>query len=192
MSNRHRGFTLLELLLVVGIAAVLIASATAIYVLVSKQNRANETVRLTLTVITEVRRMYRNQPTYGTPHQPLEPALYYSGGVPSKFKGVSPGQLTTPYASDNLAINVVAYNVPGLFLIQLKVPPASVWDVAKHFIPDDPAFLYGVFVCNDLGTYGEYGSGWRSREAFTPATVAENCGGSTATPAEMNVSIIAR
>src|SRR5690606_13141194 len=49
-TNRESGFTLLELLLVIGVAALLLIGGIATYRLVSEGNKATEAIRMVLTI----------------------------------------------------------------------------------------------------------------------------------------------
>lgn len=60
-QNRESGFTLLELLLVIGVAALLLIGGIATYRLVSDGNKATETTRLLLTIRQETQAMAQQQ-----------------------------------------------------------------------------------------------------------------------------------
>jgi prepilin-type N-terminal cleavage/methylation domain-containing protein len=60
-STRQSGFTLLELLLVIGVAALLLIGGIATYRLVSDGNKATETSRLLLTIRQETQTMAQQQ-----------------------------------------------------------------------------------------------------------------------------------
>ncbi len=60
-SQRQSGFTLLELLLVIGVAALLLIGAIATYRLVSDGNKATESTRLLLTLRQETANMAQQQ-----------------------------------------------------------------------------------------------------------------------------------
>lgn len=60
-SRREGGFTLLELLLVIGVAALLLIGGIATYRLVSDGNKTTETTRLLLTVRQEANAMAQQQ-----------------------------------------------------------------------------------------------------------------------------------
>lgn len=61
LSQRQSGFTLLELLLVIGVAALLLIGAIATYRLVSDGNKATESTRLLLTLRQEMANMAQQQ-----------------------------------------------------------------------------------------------------------------------------------
>jgi prepilin-type N-terminal cleavage/methylation domain-containing protein len=60
-QNRESGFTLLELLLVIGVAALLLIGGIATYRLVSEGNKATEATRLLLTIRQEANVMAQSQ-----------------------------------------------------------------------------------------------------------------------------------
>jgi prepilin-type N-terminal cleavage/methylation domain-containing protein len=61
-----RGFSLLELLLVVAVGAVLILAGLGAYRLVSENNNTNQATRLLATLKQQVQQAYQGQASYGT------------------------------------------------------------------------------------------------------------------------------
>src|SRR5690606_13396578 len=62
-TNRESGFTLLELLLVIGVAALLLIGGIATYRLVSEGNKATEAIRQVLTIKQEAAVVAQNSDT---------------------------------------------------------------------------------------------------------------------------------
>ena len=60
-TNRESGFTLLELLLVIGVAALLLIGGIVTYRLVTDGNKATETTRLLLTIRQEAQTLAQQQ-----------------------------------------------------------------------------------------------------------------------------------
>jgi len=66
MKRRARGFSLLELLLVVGVGAVLILAGLSAYRLVSESNASTQGIRQLQTLKQQVQQAYQGEPGYGT------------------------------------------------------------------------------------------------------------------------------
>lgn len=65
-SRSARGFSLLELLLVVAVGAVLILAGLGAYRLVSENNNTNQANRLLATLKQQIQQTYQGQASYGT------------------------------------------------------------------------------------------------------------------------------
>jgi prepilin-type N-terminal cleavage/methylation domain-containing protein len=65
-KTNEKGFSLLELLLVVAVGAVLILAGLAAYRLVTENNNVNEATRLVNILKQQTQRAFQNQATYGT------------------------------------------------------------------------------------------------------------------------------
>ncbi len=63
-NNRQAGFTLLELLLVVGVGSLLLIGGIATYRLVTEGNKVSEATRLLLQIKQEAQTLYSNQQDY--------------------------------------------------------------------------------------------------------------------------------
>lgn len=63
-DKKQKGFSLLELLLVVAVGAVLILAGLAAYRLVSENNNVNESLRLINTIKQQVQRAYQSEGSY--------------------------------------------------------------------------------------------------------------------------------
>ena len=89
-TRGQNGFTLLELLLVVGVGSLLLIGGIATYRLVSEGNRANDTSKMVLTMKQELQTLFQGGSSY--PSGSLEPALTASGAWPGPpgGAGVSP------------------------------------------------------------------------------------------------------
>jgi type II secretory pathway pseudopilin PulG len=63
--NKEAGFSLLELLLVVGVGALLLLAGIATYRLVTQGNNVNDAVRILATLKQQTQRAFQGQRTYG-------------------------------------------------------------------------------------------------------------------------------
>lgn len=84
-NTRQSGFSLLELLLVVGVGALLLLAGLATYRLVTEGNNVNAATQLLNTLKTQVQRTFQSQGGYyvGGDGQDLVPILTNSGAFPS-------------------------------------------------------------------------------------------------------------
>ena len=77
----QKGFTLLELLLVVGVGSLLLIGGIATYRLVTEGNRANDTSKMVLTMKQELQTLFQGGSSY--PAGDLEDSLTASGAWPT-------------------------------------------------------------------------------------------------------------
>lgn len=66
VNRTSRGFSLLELLLVVAVGAVLILAGLGAYRLVTENNNTNQATRLLTTLKQQIQQAYQGQASYGT------------------------------------------------------------------------------------------------------------------------------
>lgn len=176
-KTNNKGFTLLELLLVVGIAAILIVAGITTYNLVTRGNQVNEAVRLVNTLADQTRRLYSSQNTYGTATTNIEAALYNAGAVPSRYISSTAGVITSPFSSAATAVAVTGDATPGQFNIALAMPPNLVPEVISAFNPAQSSEIVSVTYCGTTGT------------TIDPAAVATACGSSTTIPTAANFNV---
>lgn len=77
MKDGQSGFSLLELLLVVGVGALLLLAGISTYRLVTSGNSVNDATRLLTTIKTETQRIYQGQAQYAG----LDPTLLNNAGA---------------------------------------------------------------------------------------------------------------
>ncbi len=63
--QNQKGFSLLELLLVIGVGAMLLLSGIAIYRMVTRDKTVNDITEVVLATKTAIHRLYRTESTYG-------------------------------------------------------------------------------------------------------------------------------
>lgn len=132
MKQGVRGFTLLELLLVVGIAAVLIIAGIVAYNSVKRNMAVNEAVSLVNLILEQTKRMHLNR-NFGAIAADLEPLLARSGNLPAKY--VNGTQIVTPFNKTGGAVVLLA-SLPGTFSLDIAMPPAYVPEIASQFDPN--------------------------------------------------------
>jgi len=79
----ERGFSLLELLLVVGVGALLLLAGIGTYRLVTEGNNINNATQLLATLKQQTQRAFRGQATYGNAGDDLVPILVDLRAVPA-------------------------------------------------------------------------------------------------------------
>ncbi len=178
MIKNNKGFTLLELLLVVGIAAILIVAGITTYNLVTRGNQVNEAVRLVNTLADQTRRLYSSQSTYGTSATNIEAALYNAGSVPSRYISATAGVITSPFSSAATAVAVTGDATAGQFNVSMAMPPNLVPEVVSTFNPAQSSDIVSVTYCGSTTTAN-----------VDPATVATTCGSATTIPTSANFNV---
>ena len=166
-QQQQKGFTLLELLLVVGIAAILIVAGITTYNLVNRGNQINDSVRLTNILMDQVRRLYSSNGNYGT--SDLEAALYNSGVVPGKYKSATAGVINTPFDTTASAIAITGSN--NSFIVSINVPASYIPEFLNNFNPANNTDIQGIDACNTSTTSTTNGV-----TSVNPATLASTCG----------------
>lgn len=143
MKESVRGFTLLELLLVVGIASVLIVSGITLYNAVYQQNAINEGVRIVNMIIAQTKRMNPNK-NYGAIAADLEPLLARSANFPAKY--INGTQIITPFNKTSGSVVLLA-SLPGTFSLDIALPQAYVPQIAAQFNPNDSNEITFIRFC---------------------------------------------
>lgn len=102
-NKTSKGFSLLELLLVVAVGAILILAGLAIYRNITNTAQNNEAVRLLTVIKQEVIRAYQGQQSYG--NASLEALLLNSDAIPADSRRGN--DILTPFAQGAAAVTVV-------------------------------------------------------------------------------------
>lgn len=116
------GFTLVEVLIVLGIASVIVAGVYITYSIVRSGNQANEEVRNMIVLRENIKKMFSMQGTYSGLNTAL---VAKSGFVPSNIK--TDGTNLSNVWGNNYTISPVQISTPGgtftnLFRVQSIVP----------------------------------------------------------------------
>lgn len=83
-THNHRGFSLLELLLVVGVGALLILAGLATYRMIVQDSAVNQTLSAVFATKSSVKKTFASQNGYGAGS--LIPSLVASSGLPSSIR----------------------------------------------------------------------------------------------------------
>lgn len=131
--KNEAGFTLLELLLVVGVGAILLLAGIATYRLVTSGNNVNEGNKLVQTIKQQVQRLYQGQSTYGTAN--ITAALVNAGIFPADaLNGTTP---VTPWDT-----NIVVTGATNNFTITFQdLPEDACIQMGTTDLSNDPDFV---------------------------------------------------
>ncbi len=121
---QESGFSLLELLLVVGVGALLLLAGIATYRLVTQGNNVNDAIRTLATVKQQTQRAFQGQRSYGAVGTDLVPTLVAMQAFPA---GVLDDTNTPRHpwgdeiqiVGDNQQFTITFVNVPSDACIQL-------------------------------------------------------------------------
>ncbi len=166
--RNERGFSLLELLLVVGVGALLLLAGIATYRLVTQGNNVNDAVRILATLKQQVQRAFQGQSTYGTGD--ITPTLVNLNGFPSGVYDPGTGNATHPW-NDTILIT----GATTTFTIQFTQ------------VPSDACIQLGTTFNENDSDFVSLQAGGSTFDAATPVTVA---GLTTACGAGGNVDMI--
>jgi type II secretory pathway pseudopilin PulG len=85
MKYTHKGFSLLELLLVVGLGIILTTGALAIYNKMSYNMKIDETIDFLHKIEYDIQQLYLGRPNFGTVGEGIEAELFANNLIPAKY-----------------------------------------------------------------------------------------------------------
>ena len=157
----QKGFSLLELLLVVAVGAVLILAGLAVYQNVTSGQQASEIGRLVTLIKEETNQLYKNESTYTGLNNTI---LISAGIIPQKY-ATSSTAITAP---GNRAVTVTPSG--NNFTVALDITDNAICtELGTIYSGGDAGFV-------DLTTTGT-GSNLSNATSPTAATVAGACNG---------------
>lgn len=137
-ANKEGGFSLLELLLVVGVGALLLLAGIATYRLVTQGTSVNEAVRVLTTIKEKTQRAFQGQRGYGTPGTDLVPTLVTMKAFPAGVLDAN----DLPRHSWGGEIGISVNNNPQQFDITFNgVPTDACVNLGTTFDADDTDFV---------------------------------------------------
>lgn len=138
-KTRESGFTLLELLLVIGVAALLLIGGIATYRLVSEGNKTTDTTRLLLTIRQQTQTMAQQQGgsytglTYNTTTPDANNPLVVAGTLINQQRNPFAGNIVIDVSGANdINLSVQFTNIPKpacVRLMQAMTNPSEVVSV---------------------------------------------------------------
>ena len=101
-QSNEKGFSLLELLLVIGVGALLLLAGLATYRIVTQGNNISEAIRLLNSAKIGMQTLYQNQTTYGaSTGDPLEDIAAQAGVFPARnVIDEDAGEIHDPWGED--------------------------------------------------------------------------------------------
>ncbi|PCI01891.1 MAG: hypothetical protein COB76_00280 [Alphaproteobacteria bacterium] len=151
-KNKQKGFSLLELLLVVAVGAVLLLAGLAVYRNVTDNSKVNESIRLLNVTKQETQKLFQGEGNY--PAQGLNDVLVDSKAFPtSALNGDQPRH---PYNGD-ITVTGTGRTFTILFA---DVPEASCIKIGGTFAAEDADFVDLSIAGNnmDAGADGVFGA----------------------------------
>jgi prepilin-type N-terminal cleavage/methylation domain-containing protein len=150
--RNQKGFSLLELLLVVAVGAILLLAGLAVYRNVTDNSKVTESIRLLNVTKQETQRLFQGEGNY--PAQQLNEVLIDAKAFPSSY--INGSQVRTPYNGD-----VTVTGAGRTFTITFAdVPESSCIKIGGTFAADDADFVQlrvrGTAL--DAGADGVYGA----------------------------------
>jgi prepilin-type N-terminal cleavage/methylation domain-containing protein len=133
--NKQKGFSLLELLLVVAVGAILILAGLAIYRNVTNQTEINESSRLLNVIKQETQKIFAGESTYPAN---IVPILINADAVPGS--AVNGTALVNPYGG---AITVIqnAGNNAQFNIVFNAVPQSACISLGTMYTNNEPDFV---------------------------------------------------
>jgi len=129
----QKGFSLLELLLVVAVGAILILAGLAIYRNITNNTQINEASRVLNVIKQETQRIYQGEATYGAGTD-IEPILVNAEAVPAKY--VQGAAIISPF---NQPVNVLGAGDD--FTVEFEnVTQAACIKLGLEYTDNDPDF----------------------------------------------------
>lgn len=134
-KKTQKGFSLLELLLVVAVGAILILAGLAIYRNISQNTQINEATRLVNVIKQETQRIFQGEPDYTGLTNTI---LTNADAVPPRYTSGA-GVITSPF---DTAVTLAPTAAPSLefTLTMAAVPTAACIKLGLEFTDDDPDF----------------------------------------------------
>lgn len=140
LRQKEKGFSLLELLLVVGVGALLLLAGIGTYQLVTSGSTANEAIRLIATVKQQTQRAFQGQGTYGaTAGTDVVPTLVAMEAFPSGVLNAASTPID-PWGG-TIAVASAGTGGPNFSITYPAVPTASCIQIGTAFTERDTDFV---------------------------------------------------
>ena len=134
-KQMQKGFSLLELLLVVAVGAILILAGLAIYRNVTSQTQVNEASRLLNVLKQETQKLYQGEGTYDAAGTNLNEVLINANAVPSA-NVTGANTINSPF---DQAVNVESAGTTFTITYE-AVPQGACINMGRLYTANDPDF----------------------------------------------------
>ena len=138
--KKEQGFSLLELLLVVGVGALLLLAGIGTYQLVTSGSTSNEAIRLIATVKQQTQRAFQGQQTYGAAGTDLVPTLIAMQAFPSGVVNPAGTAAVDPWGG-NMAIQAAGAGGANFSIGFTAVPTSACIQIGTAFTENDTDFV---------------------------------------------------
>ena len=134
-TKSQKGFSLLELLLVVAVGAILILAGLAIYRNVTNQTQVNEASRLVNVLKQEAQKLWQGEGTYGAVGDDMNEVLINANAVPNRYI-TGTDAINSPFDTD-----VEVTSAGTTFTITMEaVPQGACINLGTLYNANDPDF----------------------------------------------------
>ena len=135
-KQKQKGFSLLELLLVVAVGAILILAGLAIYRNVTSQTQVNEASRLLNVLKQETQKLWQGESTYGAVGDNMNAILINSNAVPTAYAAAGSADINSPF---DQPVDVISQG--NTFDIEFtNVPQGACINMGRMYTENDPDF----------------------------------------------------
>lgn len=148
-TKTQKGFSLLELLLVVAVGAILILAGLAIYRNITNNTQINEASRLVNVLKQETQRLYQGEPTYGAAGANLTAILVNAEAAPQRY--VNGAAIESPFSAAPVTITAQGTQFDISFA---NVTQAGCLKLGLEYNDDDNDFSIVNINGTDLGPDG--------------------------------------
>lgn len=170
-NSLKRGFSLLELLLVVAVGAVLILAGLGTYRLVSENNNTNQATRLLTTLKQQVQQAYQGQASYGSGTGIVDD-LVSLRALPSDVATVGTGNSMT--AKGMFGPITIIGNATYFSVAFANVPKGACIRLAQQFTPGNANDFVSLSVGSTVLTQAS------AATAFSQSAMTTACSDQTA------------
>lgn len=174
LLKEQSGFTLLELLLVVGVGALLLIGGISTYRLVSENNKITETSRLLLQVKQEVQNIYRTQANYaGLTVADTAPAnlvtIKRTLGLPVNLRNTFNGSIFVGAQTGGNSFSIALTGIPASACVKLAPIYTDTTDLTGLRISSTAATSFSTTVSSTV-TAAMFQAGTATTAAITQCT----------------------
>jgi prepilin-type N-terminal cleavage/methylation domain-containing protein len=171
-QSQEKGFSLLELLLVIGVGALLLLAGLATYRIVTQGNNVSSAVRLLNSSKIGIQTLYQNQSTYGSTGADLSVIAAQAGVFPARnVIDSATGQIRDPWGND-IVLEVGAADAATFVITLVNLPQEACVQLGTAFTPSSDSDFLDVTIQGDVYADPTVADAQSSCEAGATNTVA--------------------